>query len=143
MSWGTCIKGSDNIHFNYPALMSDSRIYTNYNSSCKINRDIIERNKIKTNNGYRKFLINNSDKIMRYNKKFACDNCGVCNYGYPLQDANNAPRYLYKSYTDKSTPYGYETSDLKQIYLSRDELQKRLHAPLLNQSELLYFKRSN
>ena len=25
MSWGTCYSGSNNIHFNFPAIMDDSR----------------------------------------------------------------------------------------------------------------------
>ena len=30
MSWGTCYKTANNIYFNYPPLMNDSRNISNY-----------------------------------------------------------------------------------------------------------------
>lgn len=143
MSWGTCISGSNNIHFNSPPLMSDTRMFTDYKTSCKINDDLIKKYDIKTNNGYRQFLINNAKKIVKSNKEYSCHNCGVCKYGNPLIKSKNPPKYLYKSFSDRSQPYGYENSDLKSVYLSRDELQKRLVAPILSQQQLLNYPRIN
>jgi hypothetical protein len=40
MSWGTCYSGSNNIHFDYPALMSDGS-YTDWNPSCAVNNQHI------------------------------------------------------------------------------------------------------
>ena len=65
MSWATCYSGSDNIHFSEPANMSDSRLFTHYNSSCQSNEK----------------------------------------------------------------PYGYEDSDLKQQFLSKQQLESRMIAP--------------
>jgi hypothetical protein len=38
---------------------------------------------------------------------------------------------------DMSQPFGYETSDLKNVYLSRYELQSRMMAPALTQYQYL------
>lgn len=141
MSWGTCYSASNNIHPDYPALMSDGNIYTNYNSDCNINRQIIQKENIKSNFEYRKFLTNNAKKIMNVNRKEACNMCGVCHYGYPLQ--MNHGKYLYRSIQDGTQPYGYETSDLKREYLSRQQLQSRLVAPILSQNKLLSYPRHN
>lgn len=141
MSWGTCYSASNNIHPDFPSLMSDGRIYTSYNSDCNVNRQIIQKENIKSNFEYRMFLTNNANKIMQTNKKEACNMCGVCQYGYPLQMNNG--KYLFKSIQDNTTPYGYENSNLKNEYLTRQQLQSRLVAPILNQNQLLTFPRNN
>lgn len=142
MSWGTCYSGSNNIHFDYPALMSDGRLYTNWETDCTRNNQIIESNGIQTNYQYRKFLTENAGNIMMDNLVQACDQCGVCSYGYPYQ-MNKGGKHLYKSCRDRTQPYGYETSDLKNAYLARQELQSRLVAPLLSQQGLLHLNRAN
>ena len=38
MSWRTCYSGSNNIHNKSPALMSDTRQFTNWSSNCSINK---------------------------------------------------------------------------------------------------------
>lgn len=136
MSWATCYSGSNNIHFDSPALMSDGRQYTNWDTACEINKNIINNNNIKTNYQYRQYLINNGNKVQNNNLNIACDNCGVCNYG-PLFKPNETGKYLFKSCSDKSRPYGYECSDLKNQYLTREELQSRMIAPLMSQQGYL------
>ena len=136
MSWGTCYSGSNNIHFDYPALMSDGRHASDWNPACEINKQFIQQNGIQTNYQYRQFMIRNGDKVKKSNMKSACDNCGVCNYG-PIFKPNNTGRYLFKSCSDTSRPYGYECSDLKNIYLSRQDLESRMIAPLMSQQGYL------
>ena len=136
MSWGTCYSGSNNIHSDYPALMSDGRFGTNYDPSCENNDRIVNGNNIRTNYQYRQFLIHNAGKLMSMNKDEACDQCGVCKYGAPLQGVYNG-KYIYRSAIDRITPYGYETSDLKNVYLSRQALESRLEAPLMSQQGYL------
>jgi hypothetical protein len=142
MSWGTCYSGSNNIHFDYPPLMSDGRNYTDWNPSCEINKQFIKNHNIQTNYQYRQFLINNAKKIKESNMVSACDNCGVCNYGYPFNADYNG-KYLFKSCFDKHRPYGYECSDLKNAYLSRQELQSRMIAPLMSQQGYLSLPNPN
>ena len=51
-------------------------------------------------------------------------------------------KYLFKSLSDSSVPHGYESSDLKNMYLSRQALNSRLKAPILTQEHMLLFKSS-
>lgn len=142
MSWGTCYKASNNIHLQYPALMSDGRIYTNWDPACEKNKTLIKQNNIQSNYQYRQFLIQNSGNLMQTNAIAACDQCGVCSYGYPLHYDTNNGKYLYKSMQDNTQPYGYETSDLKNMYVSRQQLQARLSAPIMSQAQSLTLPRS-
>jgi hypothetical protein len=44
---------------------------------------------------------------------------------------------VFASVLDNSQPFGYESSDLKNYYLSRQQLQARMIAPVITQNELL------
>ena len=136
MSWATCYGNMNNIH-NSPALMSDARIYTDYETSCKVNHVIRQENKIKSNYDYRQYLINNGLKIIGNNfesvKQCTTKSCHNPNTFY-------SDKYIYKSCDDKKQPYGYETSDLKNLYLSRHELESKLKGPIITQEELLIRK---
>ena len=59
MSWGTCYSGSNNIHMGFPALMSDGRLYANWESSCESNNALKAKEGIKNNYDYRQYLIKN------------------------------------------------------------------------------------
>ena len=141
MSWGQCLNGSNNIHFDFPPIMADGRNYATWQPGAKINDKIREDNNIKTNNEYRKFLINNADNVIKANQLEACNECCYC----PVENSNvisNSP-FLYKSCLERSQPYGYETSDLKNLYLSRQQLQCRMVAPSLTQDQYLQQKYPN
>ena len=142
MSWATCYAGSNNIHFDYPPLMSDGRNFADWNSACAINESVIKQNNIQTNYQYRQYLINNGTKVMKQNQSAACDQCGFCQYN-STHSNNHGGKYLYKSCSDSSQPYGYENSDLKNMYLSRQSLQSRLSAPLISQQGLMAYPRNN
>jgi hypothetical protein len=45
--------------------------------------------------------------------------------------------FVFASVFDNSQPFGYESSDLKNYYLSRQQLQARMIAPVITQHELL------
>jgi len=137
MSWGTCYGASNNIHFDSPPLMSDGRNFATWVPMCQVNDTIREDNNITSNYNYRQFLIKNADSIIKKNQINACDACCGCWEQYrkiPYTDANN---YLYKSCSDKGQPYGYENSDLKNLYLSRQALQSKLVSPILTQEQYL------
>jgi hypothetical protein len=40
--------------------------------------------------------------------------------------------YLFKSVTDESKPMGYSNSDMKSLYLSREQLEAKRVAPFIN-----------
>lgn len=89
-----------------------------------------------TNNDYRKYLINNANKLMQTNFINACQHSCGCTYTSENMVTNN--KYIYKSYADKSMPYGYEQSDLKDNYINRQtrEIEKS-SAPIIKVEQYL------
>ena len=142
MSWGTCNAGSNNIHFDFPPIMTDGRNYAKWQPGAVINQEIRKDNNIKSNWQDRQFLTTNADSIIKSNQLEACDNCCYCPTLKVGESVPNTP-FLYKSCMEKSQPYGYENSDLKQLYLSSQQLQARMVAPILTQEQYLLQKYPN
>ena len=130
MSWATCYSGSNNIHYNFPPLMSDGRLYASWQPDAVINERIQQSNHIKSNWAYRQFLTQNANEIMNMNTQQACNDMGLNPHiSTNATPSTNVP-YLYKNIFDNSAPgYGYCTSDLKSPYLTREQLNARLMAP--------------
>lgn len=118
MSWATCYSATNNIHYDKPALMSDSRFLTNWKSNCEVNNHLKYNANLVTNYDYRQYLIKNAQEVMDFNHKLSF----MCTSNTVL---GNQPEY------------GYKESDLKNLYLSRKALQNRLVAPIITQEELL------
>jgi hypothetical protein len=102
-----------------------------------VNERIKEQAGITSNSQYRQYLTHNAVQIMQANQAEACNQCGNCMYSTsnPLQPQRNMP-FVFTSTLDNSQPFGYENSDLKNYYLSRQQLQARMIAPVISQSEL-------
>tara|TARA_Y100000768_G_scaffold386913_1_gene376524 strand:- start:3143 stop:3559 length:417 start_codon:yes stop_codon:yes gene_type:complete len=138
MSWGTCYKGSNNIHFDFPPLMSDGRNFSNYEASNLSDKKIKENINIKNNFQYRQYLQNNADSIIKKNQENACYECSTCNY---LNDTNtnidtHSTPYVFNSTLSKDQPFGYQDSDLKNLYLSKQELNSVLNNPRIEINKL-------
>jgi hypothetical protein len=97
----------NNIHFDYPAMMADGRTYSNWLPTASINENIRKREGINTNWDYRNYLQSNANSIMDMDRRMACEQTGCT----PI---NNAITKLD------------DPSDLKQIYLSRQQLQESI-----------------
>ena len=136
MSWATCFSGSNNIHFNFPPIMQDGRTYSSYQPEAVVNQRIQEVNHINSNWKYRQFLTQNADQIMQFNTTEACYTLGL--NPHVTTDAtpsSNVP-FLYKSTFDTSSPgFGYPTSDLKNPYLSRQQLEARMISPSITMND--------
>ncbi len=130
MSWNTCYSGSNNIDFNFPPIMNDGRNYSSWQPEAIINQRIQEREGINSNWSYRKYLQNNAEKIMNFNNQDACYSLGIDpHYNTNATPSSNVP-HTYKGTFDTSHPgFGYSNSDLKNPYLSREQLNARLVAP--------------
>ena len=130
MSWSTCYKGSNNIHFNFPPLMHDGRNYSNYEAGASLDNKLKEKANIKTNSDYRNYLQTNADLIIKNNQLSACGECSTCPYfSGPIQNLPTTKPYIFNSILSNDQPFGYETSDLKNIYLSKQVLEAQMHAP--------------
>tara|TARA_B100000795_G_scaffold268596_3_gene255902 strand:+ start:24351 stop:24776 length:426 start_codon:yes stop_codon:yes gene_type:complete len=135
MSWGTFYSGSNNIHHSNPPLMSDRRLFTNVNPACELN-DKIKRNAgIKNNYEYRQYLINNGKTLIENNTIKSCDENSECVKQSREKGLTN--KYLFKSIGDPHIPYGYNSSDLKKLYISRANLQSKIVTPIVTQADLL------
>ena len=122
--------------------MADGRNFAKWQPGAVINQQIRNDNNIKSNWQYRQYLTTNADSIIKSNQLEACDESCYCPALRTGEQISNSP-FLYKSCMDKSQPYGYETSDLKNVYLSSYQLQARMVAPAITQEQLLQQKYPN
>jgi hypothetical protein len=130
MSWGTCYSGSNNIHFNYPPIMADGRNYATWQPEAVVNKRIQQQENIKTSWEYRQYLTHNGIEIMKYNTSEACYDMGLPSHIQTGKTPSSNVPLLYKSTYDNAHPgYGYNNSDLKSPYLTREQLQARLISP--------------
>lgn len=143
MSWATCYSGSNNIHFDLPPIMTDGRNYASWQPGAVVNKKIREQANIKTNWQYRKYLTDNADAIIKYNQTEACNQTSMCNANYVNNGNQPNTPYLYSSCTSTAKPYGYQNSDLKNLYLNEYQLQCRLVTPVLTQEQLLQQRYQN
>lgn len=133
MSWATCYSGSNNIHFNSPPIMSDGRNYASWQPEAVINAEIQQKENIRSNWDYRQYMTHHGLEIMKYNTLEACYTLGL----NPHEQLNTTPSsnvpYVYRNSFDNSSPgYGYRNSDLKNAYLSRQQLNARLISPSIS-----------
>ena len=137
MSWGTCFSGSNNIHFNFPPIMSDGRNYASWQPSAVVNEQIQQSENIHSNWDYRKFMTHNGLQIMKMNNQEACLALGITPHVHSDKTSSQNVPYVYSSTTDMSKPgYGYSTSDLKNPYLTREQLQSRMLSPSIQVSSM-------
>lgn len=133
MAWATCYSGSNNIHFNFPPIMSDGRNYASWQPDAVINQRIQKQENINNNWSYRQYLQNNGLKIMQYNNVEACYDLGLDPHVQTGKTPSNNVPYQFKSTFDTSAPgFGYCNSDLKNPYLTAEQLNARLVSPSIN-----------
>jgi hypothetical protein len=129
--WATNYKTSNNLSIPFPGVLSDGRLFTDYNADSKMNDNLKRTNGIKTNSDYRRFLVQNTNTIMNYNFNNMLLENRTPN---PVTPSYGAP-YLFKGTDDTNIPYGYETSYPKMIYISRQELDDKKRRPMKNSFE--------
>jgi hypothetical protein len=136
---------TNNKYPEFPPLMSDGRsITTTWQPEAIINDDLIQNNNIRSNWQYRKYLTGNAKNIMEYNFREASTDVGYYKRVIDLpnmQSCNvsnmNGTPYNFSSILDNTKPFGYQTSDLKELYLSREQLDSRKISPVITQEQLV------
>lgn len=122
---------ANNVYFNIPGLMNDGRSFTDYNPNAMLNNQTMQREKIMSNSEYRKYLQKNADLIIKQNQEFSNSKVNTQNFvPHSSPNTNELGPYLFKSSEDNTTPFGYSNSDLKSMYLSRNDHQSKLYTPL-------------
>jgi len=124
--------------------MHDGRNYASWQSGAAINENLRKKTGIKQNWEYRKYLVDNADSIIRQNQENACDQCSNCKLDVDNSIKYPQAPYVYNTKNESSQPYGYEDSDLKNLYLSKQSLQSRQVIPVYTQDQLIkkYFPNS-
>jgi hypothetical protein len=132
---------TNNVYPEFPPLMSDGRaLIATFQSESDTNAILVRDNGIKSNWQYRKYLAENAGNIIKQNFLAAANDVGYYQRFSPSDvnlDKTYSPPYTYTSYTETSKPPGYSNSDLKDLYLSREQLNSRKVSPSITQYELL------
>jgi hypothetical protein len=119
---------TNNLYDGFPPLMSDSRsLIASWQPEAYVNNQILQSTGIKSNWEYRKYLVENAEQIMKDNFSSSANDIG-----YYVNNDN-----LYGSSVLPSDKDIMGDSDLKNMYLGREELQARRIAPVVTQEELL------
>ena len=131
--WEQCYNASNNYNFNFPAIMNDGRLWSQWQPDAEVNKRIQQKEGIQTNWGYRQFLQSNGRQIMNYNTQEACYTLGLDPHVSTGKTPSNNVPYIFKGTFDTQKPgFGYCNSDLKNPYLSREQLNARLVAPTIH-----------
>lgn len=131
--WENCFNASNNYDFNSPAKMSDGRLWSQWQPDAVVNERIQRQENIQSNWAYRQYLQKNGLQIMNYNNQEACYSLGLDPHVNSDKTPSNNVPYTFKGTFDSSRPgFGYNNSDLKNPYLSREQLNARLISPSIN-----------
>jgi len=123
-----------NLYKDFPPFMNDGRtIVASWEQSSITNKNLVESSGVKSNWAYRNFLIDNAKSLIQRNLAESLNDIGyIARFAEMPPQASPHPHF-YTSYLDNSTPHGYQTSDLKELYLSREQLNARKMAPEIRQ----------
>jgi len=131
-SWENCYSGSNNYKFNSPPIMSDGRLWAQWQPDAVVNERIQSKEGIQSNWTYRQYLQNNGIQIMKYNSGEACYTLGLDPHVQTDRTPSDNVPYKFRSIFDTSKPgFGYCNSDLKNPYLTSEQLNSRLIAPTI------------
>jgi len=136
MSWSTCYNASNNYDFNSPAKMADGRLWSQWSPDAVVNERIQKQEGIHSNWQYRQFLQKNGIQIMNYNTQESCYALGLDPHVQTGKTPSDNVPYQFKGTFDSGRPgFGYCNSDLKNPYLSREQLNSRLISPTINPAD--------
>lgn len=127
-----------NLYKDFPPMMSDGRvIVATWQPEAIVNDNLVKKAGITSNWKYRQYLTNNATDIMKQNLAETMNDIGYVSRYAKAPDVPYTCPYTYKSYLDKTTPMGYEQSDLKDLYFSKEELNARKVSPAITQDQLI------
>lgn len=133
---------SNNLYPGFPPVMEDGRsLIASYQPEAITNKELLLQSGIKSNWQYRKYLTDNSRTIAEKNFRDACNDTGYTQRFTPNERGYREPikntPFVYPSYLDGSKPIGYSNSDLKDLYLSREQLNARRGVMSLDGNDLV------
>lgn len=133
--------GTNPVYPGFPPIMMDGRaIVASDQPEAVLNNAIIKELGIQSNWQYRNYLTQNAADIMRYNYRESSNDVGYFKRYQDTAKGYNVP-FIYPSFISQVKPDGYQTSDLKQAYLSREQLDARKVAPIISQEEIMRYNK--
>lgn len=121
---------SNNKYMNFPPIMNDGRsVQSSWQPGAVVDEQIRTENNIHSNWQYRKYLVENAEEIKSHNFTQACNDVGyfIRNENKPIQGrigiGEPVPRF--------------NSSDLKQMYLSKEQLHANQVIPSMTQAEVM------
>jgi hypothetical protein len=118
---------ANNKYPGFPPLMNDGRsIIAGNRSETLLHNSIVKQSGEINNAKYRQYMINNAKSIMETDFRNASNDVGY--YERFIDQIASTPTgspYLYSSVVDDKKTLGSFDSDLKSIYLSREQLEAR------------------
>ena len=127
-----------NLYKDYPPMMQDGRvIVASWQPEAVLNNHLVKMAGVTSNWQYRKYLTNNANSIIKQNMAETMNDIGYIARYAQAPETPYATPYTYKSYLDKTNVPGYEHSDLKDLYFSKEELNARKVAPAITQDQLI------
>jgi len=132
---------SNNKYDGFPPLMSDGRtVVASYQPEAVLNNHLLKEIGVETNWQYRQYLIKNSKEIIQYNRMQTANDAGYFKRYADEENTKYSSPIIYSSFEQKPTSSS-PASDLKDIYLSREQLNSRMVAPELTQAQLFQTKK--
>lgn len=126
---------TNNKYKYFPPKMSDSRSLVSSTQPISVTDYYLKNGK--SNWGYREYLKNNAKNIQNEMEQKSLNDIGyyqryINNESqYPDIKRTNIP-YFFASLFDNNKPFGYQDSDAKQIYLTKQQLNARLMSPKIH-----------
>ena len=133
--------GTNPVYPGFPPIMMDGRaIVASDQPEAVLNNALIKELGIKSNWQYRNYLTKNAEDIMRYNYRESSNDVGYFKRYTDSPKEYNVP-FVYPSFISQAKPNGYQTSDLKDAYLSREQLEERKVEPVITKEDIMRFNK--
>ena len=114
--------------------LPSQHINESWQPEAELNNKIHTQSKITSNWKYRQYMQNNASHIMKYNSMESIYSSGNNPYSVTNTKPESKTPYMFTSLHDNSLPnynFDYYNSDLKQNFVSNQQLQARMVAPIM------------
>ena len=119
--WATQYTPNNQVDANTPGILSDGRLFTDYTQNSIVNDTIRKEHNLKTNEEYRRFMVYQTDAILQYNY----EQMVTANQPKMYPSTMHGEPFLYNSIQDNSKPFGYQESNPKNNYLTREQIDDK------------------
>jgi len=127
---------TNNQYTNFPPKMNDGRsVVASWQPGALVNDMLLKQNGIQSNWQYRKYLMSQSQTIRENLLNDALNDIGY-SVRYEMNPKHETPKF-YGSYTEPVSHRLADSSDLKDEYLTREQLSARRVVPSMTQDEMI------